>query len=174
MGLLTSISSTNRVVEQGDTYEFYSEPAVSETVVARTESGSSDVYYDKAVVTQWHGVAHFSKRYKYVGLEKSSAESAAASILAAYTKSVDKWAISLVSETVNGVTSTSYKYAVVGSTAMSCAAVSPVHAEGAMWSVEVDVDATIDGYYSSNSAPSDSTLKGLITALGIHNFPESS
>ena len=43
-----------------------------------------------------------------------------------------------------------------------------------MWEVEVDVDATVDGYYDSNNPPSDSTLKGLITALGIHSFPEGS
>lgn len=172
MGLLTSISSSNRVVEQGDTYEFNTEPAVSETIASKTESGSSDIYYDKEVVTQWHGVAHFSKRYKYVGLTESAANTAAASIRSAYMKSVPRWAVALVAETVNGETSAKYKYACVGSTVMSCATVSPVHVEGTMWEVEVSVDATVDAYYSQDSAPSAETLVALITSLEIHSFPE--
>ena len=70
-----------------------------------------------------------------------------------------------------------YCYVYAGaSVPLVCASVTPVHVEGPVWAIEVDVNATFD-YYStpvkgsaSSTPPTASTLKGL--AASIANFPE--
>lgn len=185
---LNSISSSNRVVEQGNTYQYEVEPAVTTTCVAQEPTTDGGVaIFDRQTVNQWHGIVHFSKRYRYVGLDKDSAESLADNILSAYTITPERWAVGL--QTVGGGDAALYCYVTVGSSApLSCATVTPVHVEGELWEIEVDVNATIETYtspttsngtansvggsQSSNNPPSVSTLKGLVS--GIVNFPEIS
>ena len=177
MALLTSISEDNRVVEQGNTYQFHVEPAVSTTGIVKESSGDGDKYYDKATVQQWKGEVTFSKRYRYVGMTKGAAETAAGTILTAYTKTFPKWAVGIQSFNISGKGYALYCYVTVGGDApMACAAVTPVHVDGAMWDVEVDVSATVETYstpsVSSSTPPSVETLKGLVS--DIVSFPEFS
>ncbi len=174
MALLTSISSANRVVEQGNTYQYEVEPAATNScLAAEPGEGGGVAIFNKESVYQWHGMTHFSKRYKYVGLDKATAETYANSILDAYTISVPKWCIALKTFGNAAV----YCYVSAGaSVPLVCASVTPVHVDGQMWEIEVDVNATFD-YYStpskgsaSSSPPSASTLYGL--ASSIADFPE--
>jgi len=174
MGLFESISSDNRVVDQGDSYEYNVEPAVTDTVVSIDRGQGTAKVFDKETVLQWHGVVRFAKRYRYVGLTETAANTAAASILAAYSVDADRWAVGISVETSGGVTRSMYKYLNVGSMPVTCARVTPTHVEGGMWSVEVDVDAEFEIYTPDDDEPSASDLTGLVTAAGIHNFPESS
>ena len=177
MALFTGISDDNRVVEQGNTYVYDIEPAVTVSTIAVEQgsgtsgqgSGGTNVY-EKETVTQWHGVLHFSKRYKYVGLTKSAAQTAAAAIRSAYTIDADKWAVGISVETNNGVSTALYKWLNVGDQPMTCAAVTPVKSDGPMWEVEVDVDATFEVYKDDDNAPTDAQMVAL--ASDIVNFPE--
>lgn len=170
MALLNGISADNRVIEQGNTYVYDIEPAVTDTTIAVEQVSGGTQVYERATVTQWHGVLHFSKRYKYVGLTKSAAQTAAATIRSAYTIQADKWAVGISVETNNGVSTALYKWLNVGDQPMTCAAVTPVKADGPMWEVEVDVDATFEVYKADNNAPTDSQMVAL--ASDIVNFPE--
>lgn len=174
MALLNSISAANREVEQGDTYEYDIEPAVTDTVVAVDQGQGAAKVYDKDVVVQWHGVLRYSKRYKYVGLTASAAATAAANIRAAYAVDVDKWAVGLSVETNNGTTTTRYKFLNTGTVPMTCATVTPTKGDGPVWEVAVDVDATLEIYTDDDDEPTDSEMTGLATSAGITNFPEIS
>lgn len=174
MALFNSISADNREVEQGNTYQYEVEPAATNSCLAAAPGEDGGVaIFNKESVYQWHGITHFSKRYKYVGLDKATAESCADSILTAYTIYVNKWCIALKTFGADAV----YCYVSAGaSVPLVCASVTPVHVEGPVWAIEVDVNATFD-YYStpvkgsaSSTPPSASTLKGL--AASIANFPE--
>lgn len=175
MALLNSISSANRVVEQGNTYQFYVEPAVTTTGVAVEPSGGGNKYYDKVTVQQWKGEVTFSKRYRYDGLTESAARTECAGIVAAYTKTFAKWAVGI--QTFGSGTSARvlYCYVEVGSGAKTlCASVTPVHGDGPMWSIEVDVNVTAEKYSSpstsSSTPPTDEELMALVS--GISDFPE--
>lgn len=189
MALRNSISSANRVIEQGNTYQYEVEPAVTNTCLAKEPTADGGVaIFDRQSVNQWHGVVHFSKRYRYVGLDKATAEAQAAVILEAYTQTPERWAIGIQTIGSGDGAGAMYCYISVGSSApMSCASVTPVHGEGDMWDIEVDVNATFETYteptqdnatagstagasQTSGQPPSASTLKGL--AAAIADFPE--
>ena len=170
MALLTGISAANRVIEQGNTYVYDIEPAVTDTTIAVDQGSGGTKVYDKEAVTQWHGLLRFSKRYRYVGLTKSAAETAAATIRSAYTIDADKWAVGISVETNNGVTTARYKWLNTGDQPMTCAAVTPTKGDGPIWDVEVDVDATFDIYTDEDDAPTDQEMIAL--ASEIANFPE--
>ena len=173
MALFTGISAANRVVEQGDTYEYDIEPAVTDTVVAVDQGEGSAKFYDKDVVVQWHGVLRYSKRYKYVGLTAAAAAAAAETVRSAYSVDVTKWAVGISVETSGGTSAARYKYLSTGSVPMTCATVTPVKLDGPLWELAVDVDATFEIYTDDDDAPSDSDMIALATGAGITNFPES-
>ena len=173
MALFTGISAANRVVEQGDTYEYDIEPAVTDTTVAVDQGEGSAKVYDKDTVVQWHGVLRYSKRYKYVGLTASAAATAAANIRAAYSVDVAKWAVGIFVSTSGGTSTSRYKYLNTGSVPMTCATVTPTKGDGPVWEVAVDVDATFEIYTDDDDEPSDSDMIALATGAGITNFPES-
>lgn len=167
MGLLSTATSTNRVVSQGNTYRYTTEPAQQFSTVSATAEGSTYTVGERVLVTQWHVAAMFSKRYSYVGLDEDSAKTIAESVSSAYVKSMPRYALGIYVDSTRGISV--YKYLPVegGGIPTCCAAATPVHVEGTMWSVEVDVDVTIDAYY--DTAPSLSTIKSLFS--DIANFP---
>ena len=173
MALFTGISAANRVVEQGDTYEYDIEPAVTDTTVAVDQGQGAAKVYDKDTVVQWHGVLRYSKRYKYVGLTAAAAQTAAANIRAAYSVDVAKWAVGIFVSTSGGTSTSRYKYLNTGSVPMTCATVTPTKGDGPVWEVAVDVDATFEIYTDDYDEPSDSDMIALATGAGITNFPES-
>jgi hypothetical protein len=190
MALRTTISSANRVVDQGNTYQYEVEPAVTNTCLAKEPTTDGGVaIFDRQSVTQWHGIVHFSKRYRYIGLDQATAEAQAEAILNAYTQTAEKWAVGIKTIGQGSNAGAMYCYVSVGQTApMSCATVTPVHVEGPIWEIEVDVNATFEKYteptqssltqqavgasQGSSQAPTASELKNLASAIA--NFPEDS
>lgn len=161
MALLSTYSADNREIQQGDTYTTETEVACSYSTVA--VSGTH--VYDRETVLQWKGVVHYSKRYKYVGMTQSAAESACTAIQSAYTQNIDKWGVAV------NVTTGLNEYAVVGQAPVCAATATPVHVTGEMWEVQVDVEVSAETYVAaSGSAPSISTLKGLVS--DFTGFPE--
>ena len=182
MALLTTISSVNRIVEQGDTYVLNTEPALTTTNIMfeRTSgsgaSASTTKVYDKQLVQQWKGTCRYSKRYKYVGLDEANVNTLADTIYAAYTlDNVPKYGIGIQTLGTGERAVPVYCYMSVGNGTMTCASVTPVHVDGPMWEIQVSVDATFKYYtppsLSAASAPSATTLKAL--AGNIDVFPES-
>jgi hypothetical protein len=175
MALLTSISSANRVVEQGGTYLYNVEPAISDTTVAQRPEGQSTTLYDVILVRQWKAEVTYSKRYKYVGLAESAVDYLCNMIRNYYTKTFDTWAVGL--KTVGSGASATAMYCYVrtdGAAPTVCASITPVHAEGAMWEIEVDVNATVEHYSDpvatgSATVPNDTTLMNLVS--GIAGYP---
>ncbi len=160
-------SAALRAIDQGNTWTSAVEPAAWQNVVAvdKTLGGKVKSVYEKQVVQQWKGTIHLAKRYRYVGYTtRADAEADAALILAAYTVDIPKYGIGL--DAGDGL----YKYMQVGTAPTCCAAVTPVHTDGQLWEVEVDVDATAEAYYELDSAPSLATLQGLLSS--VSDFPE--
>ena len=163
MALYDTISPTRRNVEQGNTWTFDVEPAITQTNIATSPSGDSTIIYDKTTTLQWHGTVHLAKRYRYVGLMASGIDSLVDTIRAAYTRTIDKWAVAL------DATSGMYKYANVGQATECFASVTPVHGDGPAWEIEVDVDATAE-MYTDETPPTAVAMKALLSA--IDGFPE--
>lgn len=162
-------SAALRAIDQGNTWTSAVEPAAWQNVVAvdKTLAGKVKSVYEKQFVQQWKGTIHLAKRYRYVGYTtRADAEADAELILAAYTVDIPKYGIGL--DAGDGL----YKYMQVGTAPTCCAAVTPVHTDGQLWEVEVDVDATAEAYYASDDAPTLKTLQSILSS--VSNFPEIS
>lgn len=163
-----TISAAPRAIDQGNTWTSAVEPAAWQNVVAvdKTLGGKVKSVYEKQFVQQWKGTIHLAKRYRYVGYtSRATAEADAELILAAYTVDLPKYGIGLDAE--DGL----YKYMQVGTAPTCCATVTPVHTDGQLWEVEVDVDATAEAYYASDSAPTLDTLQSILSS--VSDFPEA-
>ena len=163
MALYDTISASRRQVEQGNTWTFDVQPAVTTTNIGTQSSGSSTIIYNKTTVLQWRGTVHLAKRYKYVGLMARGIDGLVDAIRAAYTVAIGKWAVAL------DATSGTYKYASVGQATECFASVTPIHGDGPAWKIEVDVDATAE-MYMDETPPTAVALKALLSA--IDGFPE--
>lgn len=175
MALLTSISSANRVVEQGGTYLYNVEPAISDSSVKTTQEGQgqSAVIYDEIVVRQWRAEVTYSKRYRYVGLDGSVVDSLCDQIRNYYTHDFDRWAVGVKTFTVNNTPIPMYCYVKTKGLAPTvCASVTPVHVEGAMWEIEVDVNVTVE-HYSEPVGPTSGTSANVPNATTLRNLVSS-
>ena len=167
MSLFTTTTSTNRVVEQSNTYTFETEPAQQVSTVRAVEEGSSFTIGERVITTQWRVSAHFAKRYRYVGMSGNNIDNLAEAIANAYTVNMPRYALGFYVDTNKGIAV--YKFMPVEGSGVPtrCAAVTPTHVDGPIWNIEVDVNATIEAYY--DTAPSSSDIKGLFASIA--NFP---
>ena len=165
----TTATATNRVIEQGNTYDFTVEPAQQQATIRATAQGSEYTVGERVLVTQWLATARFSKRYRYVGMTKAKAEELALAIADDYIVDMPRYALGIYIDTDRGISI--YKFLPIegGDVPTCCATVTPTHGEGPLWNIEVDVDAQIEKYF--DSVPSASTIKGLFSSIA--NFPES-
>ncbi len=167
-----TIPTSRRVLEQGKTYLFTVEHAITRGTVAATTSGSSVSVGDVITVTQWRGTAHLSKRYKYVGLfgDQDALQALADYIADCYVVDAQAYSVGIYADASEGTAY--YKYLPIqgGTVPVCCAFVSLVHADGPMWEIEVDVDATVTAYFDSE--PTQETLRGLVSAVA--DYPECS
>lgn len=157
MALLTTISETNRIDEQGGVWNIQIRPVDTKKVTV--ESVESWRY-------QWKADISFTKSYRYVGLDKASALSLADTIREKYTfkpgrkvvrwdKIEGHWDYKTVSISADGIT----------------ADVTPWPMEGPMWQIAVSVNATLEKFFTwSNDAPTLDECKDEFD--GIDDYPE--
>lgn len=168
--VLNSIDAGNRETSQGSTYSFEHEPATQFATITAVPSGSAYAVGEKVVVTQWKVSAHLVKTYRYVGLSKAAAEALAAAIAGAYVVNVPQYTLGIDGNDISF--QRVYKYLPVEGVGMPtcCASVTPVHADGPLWNIEVAVDATVVKYL--DDVPSFLDIKTWFTA--VDSFPEGS
>lgn len=98
--LLDSIGANCRQVLQGDTYTYITEPYITANFISVEDpDDSTKKIYEKSVVKQWRGIVHYSKVYEYVGLTESAAKNGANTVTNAYTVSVTKWGLGILTIT---------------------------------------------------------------------------
>lgn len=170
MSLLSSISSSCRVVSQGNTYTWETEPYITANFIAvDSPTDATKKIYEKQVVKQWRGVVHFAKTYEYVGLTEAAARAGATTVMNAYTMSVAKWGLGIETDTTSHTAQ--FLMVSIGSGTACFAEATPMHVAGQMWSLAVRVNASIETYTGKDaSAPSAGTLRGLVSSIA--NFPE--
>lgn len=168
MALFNSTSSTNREVEQGNTFTFTIEPAQlrGKRSVSTSVDGETVTTETSVVITQWRVTVHFAKRYRYVGLAKAASVAIAAKIAECYLIMKPMYALEqyTTTDSTTGAVTSGWKYrAVTGSGAPTCcAAVTPTHADGPAYNIEVDVDATLEAYY--DEIPAASMINSLFSS----------
>jgi len=167
MALYTGMSASNCVVNQAATFVCAAEPVIVHTgpTAYRTESGA--IGYAAEHVKQWRGKCSLVASYSYVGLTKDAALSAAAALREAYTQDVARYAIG---EEINLETMKRYyKYVVVGSAPACGASVTPVHEDGPIWRVDVQVAVEAEGYWDAGGLdsppPSQSDMEALVAGF---------
>jgi len=151
MALLTTISETNRIDEQGGLWEISIKP-----VWSYVSNGS--------VMYQWKTSVTFTKSYRYVGLAKSNAISLAETIRNAYTMPRSRYVVSW------DKTALHWQYAPISSSTTEADVVPTPMGDGRMWQISVAVAASLEAYYTQQKAPTVATVKGLLS--GIDNYPE--
>jgi hypothetical protein len=165
-----TIPTAKRVLEQGKTYGFTVEHAITSARVVAVTSGSSTSIGDAIDVTQWRGTAHLAKRYKYVGLfgSESDLQELADHIADKYVIDAQAYSMGLYVDTGSGAAY--YKYLPIqgGTIPVCCASVSLVHADGPMWEIQVDVDASVTAYFDAE--PTTSALRELVSSVA--GYPE--
>ena len=164
----TTATATNRVLEQGNTYNFTVEPAQQRSTIRANRQGSEITVTDSVVTLQWLATAHFSKRYRYVGMTREKAEELAVTIAGAYVINTQRYALGIYIDQAQGVSY--YKFLPVegGDVPTCCATVTPTHGEGPLWNIEVDVDANIEKYF--DDVPTADDITDLFS--DIEDFPE--
>ena len=128
MALLTTISETNRVDEQGGAWEISIRP----TGMFVTTGEVPTTY------TQWKCAVSFTKAYRYVGLTKNAANTIADNIRAAYTKdrtrTIVRW----------DMDNTRWEFSPVADVESPDAVVTPSLMVGRMWQIAVSVAASLE------------------------------
>lgn len=151
MALLTTISETNRIDEQGGTWNISIVPVWSYLV--------ENVYY-----FQWKATVSFTKAYRYVGLSESAAISIADDIREAYTIERER--------TITGWDkgdTPRWLYSYKKSKATEATA-TPTLMDGNIWQIAVNVSATMERGYTQSTAPTPEAVRALLD--GIDDYPE--
>lgn len=158
MALLTTISETNRIDEQGGAWEISIRPTGTFAT-----TGAVPVTY-----TQWKCAVSFTKSYRYVGLTKVAANTIADTIRAAYTKdrtrTIVRW----------DMDNTRWEFSPVADVESPGAVATPSLMEGRIWQIAVSVAASLEVFTNTTAAnaPTADNIKALLADLD--NYPEMS
>lgn len=167
-----TIPTAKRVLEQGKTYDFTVEHAITRGSIVAVSSGSSVSVGDAIIVTQWRGTAHLAKRYKYVGLfgAESTLQELADYIAGKYVINAQAYSVGIYVDATAGTSYYKYMQVQGATVPVCCASVSLVHADGPMWEIQVDVDASVTAYFDSE--PTLEQLRALVSSVA--DYPEDS
>lgn len=138
-----------------------SSAAMTTTALSATIQDGGISIIDVGSTLQYKGTARLTGSYSYVGLTKTAALSASEYLAELYTQNTPTWAIGL-SATPGPNPSVKYCWLQKSTAPMSGADVQAEQTGGDMWQVNVDVDAYVESY--STSQPTRNTLTSLVAS----------